>query len=119
MRTIQLVPQKTTQILPSILDKTYDPYLAVYQKILVLLLSKESPIYRTDGSTLISLLEGSNIPDSNFIQSIATAYCNTVIMSLDSEDRDLLDKASVSVVNGQLQLQIIMKNEETFKGILA
>lgn len=119
MKDLQILQKKTMTIQPCLLDKIYDKNFLLYQKILILLLSNVDSLYRNDGCNLVQIMQGSNVPDPKFLQTLATSCCDQVITTLDAEDRALLQRIWMSVDNGQLNIHVKMKNAQLFEGILA
>lgn len=119
MRDLQFIDKTSYNIQPYVIGKTNDRLLMLYQKILVLLLTQGNTEFRQyQGTQLISLLQGANIPAQNFLQHLGQISCNQVLQQLDSEDRQLISNLSASVQNGSLFI-VLKTEDQQIKGILA
>lgn len=119
MKDIQFIKPQTTQINPYILGKTSTYGLILYQKILVLLLSSSSDLYRQrEGTTLLDILDGSNTPSDQLLQVIGSSACGQLITYLDSSDTDLIQSLTADANMGRLSIILTLKTGQSYEGFL-
>ena len=120
MKDLQFVQPKTMKITPTILGKTTIEGLLLYQKILVLILSPISGLYRESaGTTLTELLQGANTPPDDVLLALGTTACATVKGLLAPEDNQIVDSLSASAQNGSLIVTLVLEDGQTYTGALA
>lgn len=119
MKDICFTQAKTTAVQPKILGKSSIQGLLLYQKILVLLLSDSSSLYREDsGAGLISLLKGSNTPADQLLQALGSIACAQVKGLLDPSDVEKLKDLTASAQNGSLYITLELESGQTYTGAL-
>lgn len=120
MKDIKFVEPQTCVIAPTIKGKIQTQGLAVYQKVLTLMLSSSSDIYRQkQGTSLLNILEGSNTPPDDILQAIGMTACSQVLLCLDSQDVQLIKQLRAQAINGSLNIHLQLIDGTIYKGQLA
>ena len=120
MKDICFTELRTQQVSPSIKGKTYSTGQLIYQKILLLMLSDKSGLYRENsGTSLIRLIHGVNTPNDALLQTLGTTACNDAYSLLSAQDISHIDSLRASASNGQLSITLKLKDGQTYTGVLA
>lgn len=119
MKDIQFTLPKTMQITPNIQGKTSVQGLMVYQKLMILILSPASGLYRQEaGTTLTELLEGANTPSDEILLALGTSACLAAKNLLDIEDADRIKNVTAQAQNGSLSITLQLQDGEIYTGVL-
>lgn len=119
MIDLQLMQLKTGQIQPSLIYKTNDPKLLIYQKILLLLCTNISGLFRQNyGTSLLNTLLTYNTNNQTIISNITYLSKQQLMSALDPADKDQILDIVMQPVSGDIQLMVIFSDKSQYKGLI-
>ena len=116
MTDLLFTQPKTQQVKLSLLGKT-NTGIRLYQKILILMLSDSSGLYRSNmGTVLTSVIGRSNLTQPNMLLQLGRTACTDALRFLDSQDRQLISSLQASYQNGELFITMKLTDGTTYTG---
>jgi len=119
-RDIKIIPDEPGDIQFDIFGETADTGHQLLQRLIVLLLSNEAGTYRDTsyGVSLLSFLEGGNIPADAAMNSILGLACAAALRMLDAEDRELVSSFTGTSTDGVVTCVLKLTDGTTLSGVL-
>ena len=119
MDCVRMIPDRSSLVSFQIQGKEPDNGLMLLQRLYVLLFSDNENAYRGGeaGGTLLSLLEGGNVPPAGIMDARLAIACATAVELLDPEDAALVADFSGSADDyGDVTLTLELTDGTTIKG---
>ena len=119
MTDIQIIRKNTGQLQPRLVDKTTQDSIRIYQKVLVLLLTNNSALFRQQcGTSLLKALAGINYYNDQILNNLVQAAKLELLSSLQEQDSQLLQALQLSVSGSSISVNIILKDGTTQFGVI-
>lgn len=120
-KDIQILPNTPGEVNFKIVGSSDDTGLMLLQRLYLLLLASAEDSYRDNftGQSLLSLLEGANVPSDGVFNSILAIGCANAYEALDDEDKANIQSFSGESVNGEIICTLVLADGTTVKGIIA
>ena len=119
-KDVLLIPDVSGPVDFTIRGESQDTGLLLLQRLYVMLLSDPSIGYRDSdgGQTLLTLLDGSNIPPDSVMESYLQIGCSTAVSMLDAADRQNIKSFTGTCKDGKVVCTLVLADGTTVKGQL-
>ena len=105
-----IIPAVSGQVSFTVQGRKADSGLQLMQRIWTLLLSGHSSYRERRIVDFLGLLEGKNQPPDGALDSVLAVACASVLVSLDSSDREVIKSLSGTYSDGHVVITLVLKD---------
>ena len=119
-KDVLMIPDKSGPVDFTIKGASQDTGLLLLQRLYVMLFSDPNVGFRDSdgGQTLLTLLDGSNIPPDSVMNSYLQIGCSTAVSMLDASDKTNIKSFTGTCTDGKVTCTLILADGTTVKGQL-
>lgn len=119
-KDVLMIPSVSGKVNFTITGSEEDTGLMLLQRLYVMLLSDPQNPYRDSdgGATLLTFLDGANIPTDSIMNTYLALGCSTAVSMLDESDKEHIESFTGQCLNGVITCTLVLTDGTTVKGQL-
>ena len=120
MKDVRIIPDVSGPVTFKIEGQSEDTGLLLLQRLYVMLFSDPATGFRDSngGQTLLTLLDGCNIPPDDVMNQFLTLSCTTAVSMLDAADRKNIKSFTGKCTDGKVVCTLVLADGTTVRGQL-